>query len=139
MATVPSFENSLYLRDVPSIINYTLRKYRRTPAKTIPYLSDMIISLPRRVADLGLEPDRLASAIQSDLQIVYNRIFNGTPQVTVSALYQADSNTAGTITISVIYITPGGTADQTGVSIGLLNGELFIPEDKLALPSPLMG
>lgn len=132
MVSVPSLEGSLYLEDPQSIIGYTLRKYMRTPADTVPLLSDLIISLPMQVARYGKEPDVLCSNIQSDLQSTFVRIFGGERKITVSCTFTSNTNGNYDVTISVIYTTLSGDIAQTGTTLSLSkDGKILIPEDTL--------
>lgn len=131
-ACVPSLTGSLLLRDPQSIVAYTLRRYFRQPADTISILSDLIISLPWRVAQCGKDPEALCSAIQTDLQGCLSRIFGNDRRVTVSTSFTRDQTDEYNVTISVMFTALNGELEQTGTTISLdKNGRLVIPEDNL--------
>lgn len=132
VTTVPSLEGSLYLTDPQSIVAYQLRKYYRTPKDTIPILSDMIISLPWQVARFGREPDVLCQNMQSDLQGVFDRVFNQERAVTVSVTHTSTGSGEYDINTSVMYTMISGDVDQGGMTVSIdKNGRLVIPEDKI--------
>jgi hypothetical protein len=132
VSCVPTLEGSVWVTDPQSIIAYTLRRYCRTPMNTMPFLSDMIISINQQIALYGREPDNLVARIQSDLQNVYNRIFGDEREVSVTATYanKVADNTYD-ITIAVMYTTTSGELSQTGGTILLVDGMLKIPEDTI--------
>lgn len=133
MALVPSLEGGLYLKDPQSIIAYTLRKYFRVPKEAVTLLENMIVSLRHQVSLHGGQPEVLTANIQSDLQGVFNRIFQEERQVTVTCTYEMTSTNTYDVTIAVIYGLLSGEIGQTGTRITLRDGELVIPEDNLDL------
>jgi hypothetical protein len=131
VSIVPSLEGSLYLKDPQSIIAYTLRMYCRTPGSTIPFLSELVISLQAQIALFGKQPDQLVGVMQTDLQGVFGRIFQNERQVTASVTYTDTSPNTYDVTISVIYTLLNGELSQTGGTISLKDGFLQIPEDTI--------
>lgn len=133
MVGVPSLEGGFWLTDPQSIIGYILRKYFRTPKEAVGLLENLIISLRHQVSLHGSDPDVLTNNIQSDLQGVFSRIFNGDRQVTVMCTYSMVGATTYDVTISVIYSQLSGEPGQVGARISLMDGQLVIPEDNLKL------
>lgn len=132
-AVVPSLEGSLFLKDTQSIIGYTLRKFFKTPKDAVPILPDMIISLPWLVAKYGKEPSVLVSNIQSDLQTVFNRIFNGSVDIAVITSHVSTSNpNEYDINIAISYMTSGGDITQSGTTLLLKDGQIVLPEDHIS-------
>ena len=134
--SVPSLEGGNYLTDPQSVIGYTLRKYYRTPAATIPIVPHLIISLPLQVAKFRAEPDTLCQVMQSDLQGVFSRIFaNDKTTVDVACSWVRDSinSEQANITTVVSYTLGSGEIDQAGMIIGLntTSGRLTLPEDNV--------
>ena len=141
MAFVPSYERSLYIEDIRSIIAYTWNRYCRMPANTIPYLSEYIISLPKQIAQYGRHPEILTVNMKSDLQNVFTRIMaHDGRTITVNTSYSQSSSYANgyDITVSMMYTLLSGELDQIGTTISLgANGRLVIPESNLASAFPL--
>jgi hypothetical protein len=130
---VPSLEGGLFLTDPQSIIAYTIRKYMRVPKEAVTLLENMIISIRHQVSLHGGQPDVLTNNIQSDLQNVFDRIFQNERQITVSCTYEMTSSNTYDVTMSVIYSLLSGEIGQTGARITLQDGQLVIPEDNLKL------
>jgi hypothetical protein len=135
MAAIPSLSGSTYIEDPQSIIAYTLNKFMRMPRHTVPLMDDHIISLPWLVAEYSKDPENLINRIQSDLQKVFNRIFNGERTVTVSVNYTLNDSISYDVTMSVIYTQLSGDIGTLGTTISLNkdSGRLIIPENNLDL------
>ena len=130
-AGVPNLGGTFFVTDPQSVIAYTIQRFFRTPGDTIPMFSDQVISLPSLVSQFAREPSVLADNIRSDLQNCLDRIFNGERQIVVSCDYQSADNVVTDYTISVTYTKINGDLDQVGITVGLKNGRLIIPENSL--------
>ena len=134
MVTVPTLENTLYLQDPEAIIGYGLRRYARTPANTIPFLSSQIISLPQRFAEHGGNPDDFCTAIQTDLMGMYQRIFSTATSVVVYVTNEQTDGTTYTVDISV-QVTINGQLYQLSTNLPIVNGEISLPQDVISYPT----
>ena len=129
VAVVPSLNGQLLLKDPQSIIAATWNRYSRTPAQTIPILSDLIISLPDTSSRFGNNPDGLINQIQSEFQGVLQRIFGNDRTITVNASYSLnDDQSDYNVNVSVSYTDPNGPGGMIGTSIRIKDGYLSYPD-----------
>ena len=135
MVSVPSLSGSTYIEDPQSIIAYTLNRFMRMPRDTVPLMDDHIISLPWLAAEYSQDPENLTNQIQSALQRVFNRIFNGERNITVSVNHSFTDSISYDVTMSVIYTKLSGDIGTLGTTISLdkTSGRLIIPENNLDL------
>jgi len=135
MVAVPSLSGSTFIDDPQSIIAYTLNRFMRMPRHTVPLMDDHIISLPWLAAEYAQDPESLVNQIQSGLQGVFNRVFNGERNITVSVNHTLIDSISYDVTISVIYTQLSGDIGTLGTTISLdkNSGRLIIPENNIDL------